>query len=68
AGSSPDFDDSRTVSRTGIDETTSKEHEQNALADILMTMSQIPDVNRELAEIGAVHAIFAAVRRERGQG
>jgi len=33
-----------------------------------MTMSQIPDVNRELAEIGAVHAIFAAVRRERGQG
>jgi len=32
AGSSPDSDDSRTVSRTGIDENTSKEHEQNALA------------------------------------
>ena len=67
AGSSPDSDDSRTVSRTGVDGNTSKEHEQNALPDILMTMSQIPDVNRELAEVGAVHAIFAAVRRERGQ-
>ena len=63
-----DLDDSRTVSRTGIPQDTVKQHEQNALADILMTMSQIPDVNRELAEIGAVHAIFAAVRRERGQG
>ena len=42
------------VSRTGIDENTSKEHEQNALPDILMTMSQIPDVNRELADVGAV--------------
>jgi hypothetical protein len=49
ASSSSDLDDSRTVSRTGIDENTSKEHEQNALPDILMTMSQIPDVNRELA-------------------
>ena len=39
AGSAPDSDDSLTVSRTGIDENTSKEHEQNALPDILMTMS-----------------------------
>ena len=60
AGSSPDSDDSRTVSRTGIDENTSKEHEQNALPDILMTMSQIPDVNRELAEVGAMFALFDA--------
>ncbi len=58
AGSSPDSDDSRTVSRRGIDENTSKEHEQNALPDILMTMSQIPDVNRELAEVGALLAVF----------
>jgi hypothetical protein len=68
AGDSPAFDDSRTISRTGIPQDTVKQHEQNTSADILMTMSQIPDVNRELAEIGAVHAIFAAVRRERGQG
>jgi hypothetical protein len=52
------------VSRTGIDENASKEHEQNALADILMTMSQIPDVNRELAETRSMHALFAAVKRE----
>jgi len=42
AVSSPASDDSRTVSRTGIDENASKEHEQNASPDILMTMSQIP--------------------------
>ena len=65
AGSSPDSDDSRTVSRTGIDRNTSKEHEQNALPDILMTMSQIPDVNRELAEVGAMFAVFRAVKGER---
>ena len=58
AGSSPELDDSRTVSRTGIDENTSKEHEENALADILMTMSQIADVNGELAEVGAMFAAF----------
>jgi len=58
AGSSPDSDESRTVSGTGIDENTSKEHEQNALPDILMTMSQIPDVNQELAEVGAMFAVF----------
>lgn len=39
AGSSTDSDDSRTDSRTGIAENTSKEDEQNALPDILMTMS-----------------------------
>ena len=66
AGDSPDFDDSRTVSRTGIDGNTSKEHEQNALPDILMTMSQIPDVNRELAEVGAMLAVADALRRRRG--
>jgi hypothetical protein len=63
-GSSSDFDESRTVSRTGIDENTSKEHEQNALPDILMTMSQIPDVNRDLAEVGAMFEVFRAVKGE----
>ena len=63
AGSSFGSDDSRTVSRTGIDENTSKEHEQNVLPDILMTMSQIPDVNRELAEVGAMFAMFDALGR-----
>ena len=64
-GSSPGSDDCRTVSRTGIDESTSKQHEQNALPDILMTMSQIPDVNRELAEIGAMFAVVEALGRKR---
>jgi hypothetical protein len=64
AGCSPGSDDSRTVSRTGIEENTSKEHEENALPDILVTMSQIPDVNRELAETRSMHALFAAVKRE----
>jgi len=67
AGDSPGSDDSRTVSRTGIDENTSKEHEQNALPDILMTMSQIPDVNRELVEVGAVQTLWALAKRERGR-
>jgi len=67
AGNSPDSDDSRTVSRTGIDENASKEHEQNALPDILMTMSQIPlpDVNRELAEAGAMFSVCDALRGKR---
>jgi hypothetical protein len=64
AGSSPGSDDSRTVSRTGIEENTSKEHEQNTLADILMTMSQIPDVSRELAEVGAMFDVFRMVKDE----
>jgi len=64
AGSSPDSDDSPTVSRTGIDENTSKQHERNALPDILMTMSQIPDVNRELAEVGAMFEVFRVARDE----
>jgi hypothetical protein len=67
ASSSPDFDDSRTVSRTGVEENTSKEHEQNALPDILMTMSQIPDVTRELAEVGAMLSVFNALRRNGGR-
>ena len=29
-----------------------------------MTMSQIPDVNRELAEIGAMFVVFDALRRK----
>jgi hypothetical protein len=45
----------------------SKEHEENALADILMTMSQIPDVNRELAEVGAMFAVVDALRRKGGR-
>ncbi len=64
AGDTPDSDDSRTVSRTGIDENTSKEHEQNALPDIPMTMSQIPDVNLELVQVSAVQAVFASVKRD----
>ena len=65
AGSSSDSDDSPTVSRTGIERNTSKEHEQNALPDILMTMSQIPvpDVTQELADVWALHALFAAAQR-----
>ena len=61
-----DLDDSRTVSRTGIDENTSKEDEQNVLPDILMTMSQIPvpDVALELAEVSALHALLRAVARD----
>ena len=31
-----------------------------------MTMSQIPDVNRELAEVGAVFWVFDALRRSEG--
>ena len=59
----PGSDDSRTVSGTGIDENTSKEHEQNALPDILVTMSPIPlpDVNHEFAEVGALFSVFRAV-------
>jgi len=30
-----------------------------------MTMSQIPDVNREFAEIGAMFAVSDVLRRER---
>jgi hypothetical protein len=69
AGDSPDSDDSQTVSRTGIREDTVKQHEENALPDILMTMSQIPlpDVNRELAEVGAMFSVFDALRRKRGR-
>jgi len=31
-----------------------------------MTMSQIADVKRELAEVGAMFLVFDAVRRRRG--
>jgi hypothetical protein len=51
SGDTPGLDDSRTVSRTGIDNNTSKEHEENALPDILVTMSQIPDVQQQWALI-----------------
>jgi hypothetical protein len=69
AGSSPDSDDSRTVSRTGIEQNTSKEHEEDALPDILMTMSQIPvpDVTGELAEVRAMFEVVDALRRKRGR-
>jgi hypothetical protein len=65
SGDSPGSDDSLTVSRTGIPEDTGLEHEENALADVLMTMSQIPDVNLEFAELAAVrrlHLLFRAVK------
>jgi hypothetical protein len=52
------------VSRTGIPEDTVKQDQQNALPDVLMTMSQIPDVNRELAEAWSMHALFAAMKQE----
>ena len=44
----------------------SKEHEEDALPDILMTMSQIPlpDVNRELADVWAMLDVFRAVNGE----
>ena len=32
-----------------------------------MTMSQIPDVNRELAEVGEMFALADALRRDRGR-
>ena len=68
SGDSPDSDDFLKVSPTSIPADTVKQCEQNVLADVLTTRSQIPDVNRELAEMGALYAIFAAVRRERGEG
>ena len=69
AGSSPGLDDSRTVSRTAIDESTSKEHEETVLPDILMTMSQVPvpDVTRELAEVRAMFEVFNTLRQQRGR-
>jgi len=30
-----------------------------------MTLSQIPDVNRELAEVGAMFSVIDAIRRTR---
>ena len=65
AGDSPDSDDSLTVSRTGDASDTVNKRGENALADILMTMSQIPDVNRELAEMGAMFSVLDAIRRTR---
>jgi hypothetical protein len=44
-----------------------RDREQNALPDILMTMSQIADLNRELAEVGAMFAGFDVLRRNRGR-
>jgi hypothetical protein len=67
ARTSPDSEDSRRVSRTGFEENTSKQHEQNALPAILMTMSRIPDVNRELAEVVAMFATFDVLRQNRGR-
>jgi hypothetical protein len=32
-----------------------------------MTMSQIPDVNRELAEVGTMFAVFDVLRRHGGR-
>jgi len=44
---------------------TVKQHEQTALPDILVTASQIPDVKRELAEVGAMFTVFDVLRRKR---
>ena len=49
--------------RAVIDENTSKEHEQSAFPEIPMTMSQIPDMNRELAELSATFALLDAGKR-----
>jgi hypothetical protein len=66
SGDSPGSDDSRRVSLTDIDEKSSKQHEENGLPDILMTMSRtpLPDVTRELAEVGAVIAVIRGVKSE----
>jgi hypothetical protein len=53
------------VLRTGIPEDTVKQYEQNAVPDVLMTMVQIPDVNRESAEVWAMLAVFDVLRRKR---
>jgi hypothetical protein len=50
-----------------VGKNTSKEHEEDAFPDILMTMSQIPDANRELAEVGEMFAVFNALRRRGGR-
>jgi|GEM_PF-2765081 len=52
-----------------VEKHTSKEHAENALADSLMAMSQVPvpDVTCELAEVGAMFAVLDALRRERGR-
>ena len=65
SGESPGSVDSRTVSRTSLEQNTSKEHEQTALPDILMTMSQIPHVNRELAGVGAMFSVIHMLRWDR---
>ena len=64
AGSACDSDDFRTVLRTLVEKIAPKEQEQNAISDVLMTMSQspVPDVVRELAEAPALHALFAALQ------
>jgi hypothetical protein len=64
SGDSPDSKDPLMVSWTGIPEHTRLEHEENALADVLMTMSQISDVNLEFAELTAIRALIGRVRRE----
>ena len=65
--STPDLDDPRMVSRTGTARDIVKKNDENGLGGNLMTMSQIPDVNRELAEVGAVQALFALVKNEWGR-
>ena len=66
AGGSTDSDDSLAVSRTGILEDTVNQQGQNVLEDGLVTMSQIPDVNRELAELSAAQrgGLFLAFVQE----
>ena len=37
----------------------------DTLGTLARKMSQIPDVNRELAEVGAMFSVFDAIRRTR---
>ncbi|MEM7138173.1 MAG: hypothetical protein AAF500_16455 [Myxococcota bacterium] len=51
------------VSRIGVEEDSVQKHEENALGGMFGTLSQMPDVNRELAEVRALQASFAAWMR-----
>jgi hypothetical protein len=47
--------------------TPPKNTKKKTLPDILMTISQISDVNQELAEVGAMFAVFDVLGQKRGR-